>query len=196
MLDKHIEILQRKKPTLNKQASLSFFKAVGKAAKESLLGTNKAKGIASHGPMQQYRAAAGKAHSKVKDKLDGAVHRSRTKTHKSISNKGIKPDDADDLLGVQMYSKHPDKGLSKAEKVFDSGNYDIKKLNRKGYKGINVKGEVDGIPTEVQLSPGRRSNFGQILQHNAYKPPEDFTEWDRRQADRVGSYFAGKIPKA
>lgn len=180
---------------LVKTSSLKLFKALGKSFKESMIGGKaKAIKIPKDNFMIKSRTKASRSFNNLKNSLSGRIHRARVKSPESIKNKGISDiNDIDDLLGVQKYSKDPFKDASSISKKLTGAK--IKRLNRKGYKGVNIKGSFNGIPTEVQLSPGRVSNMGQILQHNAYKPPKGFTDWDIRQADRIGSALVNRIPR-
>jgi hypothetical protein len=181
---------------MKKESSIQFFKALGNSAKEGLIGgTSKAKKI-NKGILFPERLKASGGFKALKSAIgkDKKIHRARVKSPSSIKEKGVsKLDELDDLLGVQIYSKNPAKDAIAMKKHLK--NSKIKWLDRKGYKGINIKGDYKGTPTEIQLSPNRVSNIGQTLQHHAYKPPSNFTEWDVKQADRVGTYLVNKISK-
>jgi len=175
--------------------SLQVFKAMGSAFKESIVGGRKGFDVPVKGDFfKSFRTDAQNTfNTKISPNLVKQPHRARIKGDESIRgiefHKGKK---LDDLVGMQYYEKKsPQAAIHESKKLFD-GPVTVKKKNKKGYKGVNIQGKMKGVPTEIQLSPGKRSNFGQILQHNAYKPPEGFTKFDKKVSDMVGGAFVNR----
>lgn len=164
---------------MQKTGSLQFFKAVGKAAKNSILGSSKDAKVIKGNFMREERDLASKVFLDVKKRMRDIGHRpirARVKSEKSILGNIAKKKEVlqDDLLGMQTYSKDPIDSIEAIEKTFPVLGVGIK--NKIGYKGVNIKTEIKGVPTEIQLSPGILSNMGQQLQHNSYKRPANFTD--------------------
>lgn len=195
-----------------KEASYRFFRDVAKAGKEALLGAKNLK--VPEGVMHAERTKA----KEVFDKIISPINpfRARIKTTSSIEKRLLtNPEDPiHDLLGGQLYARKDPK--TKVEeiksKLVGAGAEDVRinKLDRPGYVGVNISGKVQGIGTEIQLTPGVRANLGQIIQHNAYKVPEGYTKWDVDKADALGkklinwgtrnkkewAEYLGRVPKS
>ncbi len=174
---------------MEKEASLALFKSIGRALKETLFGTEKMHTPA--GIMLEEREKAKILYDAIKAKLH--PFRARIKTPESIENNLKKGDTGiKDLLGMQIYSKSPNIATNEILNILEdlgAMHIKVKKLKRPGYIGANISTEIEKVPMEVQLSPGLRSNFGQILQHDAYKRPANFTDWDAKYADKIGAKF-------
>jgi hypothetical protein len=175
-----------------KEGSYRFFKSLAEAGKEALIGTEKTKLIP--GIMMEERTKAKQVFDQVKDIVN--PFRARIKSPESIQNNlAIPGKDIGDLLGMQTYSKNPYKDVKKYEELFEQnggGPARVKRMNKPGYVGANISGNINGVATELQISPGLRANFGQILQHNSYKMPDGYTKWDKDHADMVGKWFIDK----
>jgi len=95
------------------------------------------------------------------------THRARVKSPGSIMANGGSglPDD---LLGMQTYGKGPEdvKKLLSALRSEGVTGISASTKARKGYHGVNIKGSYKGTPIEYQVSPGRISNMGQIMEHS------------------------------
>ncbi len=95
------------------------------------------------------------------------VHRARVKSPGSIIAGGHKSL-PDDLLGMQAYAKSPEDVQKLINRLRASGAIVASKSTktRPGYHGVNIKGTYKGSPFEMQASPSRRSNMGQIMEHS------------------------------
>lgn len=149
-----------------------------KALKQSLLGGHKLE--VTPGIMMGAREQAG-SHGKelisILRRAGHNIHRSRVKTPESIAGaqKNFAPGQElpNDLLGMQMYARTPTEAAGALKALEAAGvTIDSKKLMSKpSYYGVNVKGRYKGTPLELQFSPGRLSNAGQIMNHAlTYKP--------------------------
>ena len=164
---------QAAKEELQKQAIFETMRVGLKAAKQALFGGKKLS--AAPGVFHAERNAAVASG----DELMGAlkqrglnIHRARVKSPESIQAGGHTKV-PDDLLGMQAYAKSPADVGRHLEALRGSG-FNVQRssaITRPGYHGVNVKGDYKGVPAEIQFSPGRMSNAGQIMEHSlAYKP--------------------------
>jgi hypothetical protein len=95
------------------------------------------------------------------------VHRARVKSPGSITAGGHKKV-PDDLLGMQVYAKSP-QDINALIKSLKSSGVEISGSSvktRPGYHGVNIKGVYKGVPIEMQASPSRMSNAGQVMEHS------------------------------
>lgn len=195
-----------------KDASYRFFRDAAKAVKESLLGTRNLK--VPEGVMHAERTKAKEVFEKVISPLN--PFRARIKSPQSIEGHLVqKPNEPIvDIAGAQIYERtNPRNKVEEIKsKLIGAGAEEVKvnKLDRPGYVGANISGIIEGIGTEIQLTPGVRANLGQLIQHNSYKVPEGYTSWDIDTADRVGkrlinwgtkskpewAEFLGRAPKS
>jgi 8-oxo-dGTP pyrophosphatase MutT (NUDIX family) len=100
----------------------------------------------------------------------------------------------DDVLGMQVYAR----GLGDVEQALQTlRQLGVRRISSKAfvkptYHGINVKGMYRGIPMELQLSPGRLANFGQIALHSlSYKPRAVLGGLDKLIAGKILPWFSG-----
>jgi len=95
------------------------------------------------------------------------VVRGRVKSPASMLAKGLTAA-PDDLLGMQAYVRNPAEvqAAMQALKRLGVKNVSAAGKLRPGYAGINIKGMYRNTPLELQLSPGRLSNAGQLLEHS------------------------------
>lgn len=161
------------KEALDKEALFETLRVGLKAAKQVLLGGKKL--LAPAGVLHAERQEAVVAGEALMKKLHGAgspVHRARVKSPGSITANNA-PGIPNDLLGLQMYANSPAEMHGHLENLRTAG-MDVHKtsiLMRPGYHGVNAKGMFGKTPVEVQISPGRLANMGQIMEHSlVYKP--------------------------
>jgi hypothetical protein len=95
------------------------------------------------------------------------VHRARVKSPSSLKAGGH-TSAPDDLLGMQAYARSPEEveNLIKSLKASGATISGTSKKTRPGYHGVNIKGTYQGTPFEMQASPGRISNMGQVMEHS------------------------------
>ncbi len=144
-----------------------------KAAKGALFGGTKLK--AAPGVFHAERQAATRAGKSLMEGLGESgvkVHRARVKTPGSIAaNRSTAV--PDDLLGLQAYGKSP-ADVERVLGALRARGVEVAKVSphaRPGYHGVNIKGTYRGTPMEMQVSPGRLSNMGQMMEHSlGYKP--------------------------
>ena len=194
-LRQYYVVRMEKQAELEKEAIFETLRVGYKALKQALHGGTAL--AAPAGVLQPEREAAVKSGQELMEKLKGhglEVHRARVKSPGSIEANG-QPGVPNDLLGLQAYARSPEE-VAKHMQALHAAGVNVKKsklIQRPGYHGINVHGEFNGTPLEMQFSPGRRSNAGQIMEHSlAYKPE---TEAPRSNfIDRwVGKHVAPKL---
>ena len=177
---------------LTKEASYRIVKTITKALKQGLFG-NKVKDVPI-GDLLGERLAAKHLYDDVLTK-HFKPFRARIAAPNGLADKLSREKNGviTDLLGIQVLKR---KNIAPALEEIKSkvkmlgGTVDgVAVKNKPGYKGINVKTTIKGVPTEIQLSPGYRVNIGQILQHDAYKSPEGFTKFDKKIADTLGKFL-------
>jgi len=174
-----------------KEGSYRLFRSIAKAGKEVLIGTEKVK--IKPGIMFEDRTKAKQVFEQVKSAVN--PFRARIKSPDSIQANLTKNKQIGDLLGMQIYSRKPQQYIEHLENIFKQGGgegFRVKRMNKPGYVGANISGKLHGVETEVQVSPGYRANFGQILQHDSYKPPTGYTDWDKDKADKIGRWLVDK----
>tara|TARA_Y100000310_G_scaffold244704_1_gene249578 strand:- start:2591 stop:3313 length:723 start_codon:yes stop_codon:yes gene_type:complete len=118
------------------------------------------------------------------------VHRARVKSPRAITAKGSSSV-PDDLLGMQAYTKSPKDVQKLVNQLRSSGAIVLRPLpiTRPGYHGVNIKGTYKGVPFEMQASPGRRSNVGQLMEHSlGYK-----VSTEAPKANRFDKWFGKKV---
>jgi len=94
------------------------------------------------------------------------VHRARVKTPGSMQAKGLTTV-PDDLLGMQIYGRNMGdvrNAMAALQRAGVTGLKPSVKV-RPGYHGVNIKGTYGQTPIEMQVSPGRASNVGQMMEH-------------------------------
>jgi hypothetical protein len=96
------------------------------------------------------------------------TQRARVKTPGSMAAKGITHTMPDDLLGMQTYAKGPEGVQKTMDALRGAGveNLNAEALTRKGYHGVNVKGQYQGTPMEMQIAPSPMSLIGNQLEHS------------------------------
>lgn len=165
---------------LEKEAIFETLRVGAKALKQSLLGGKKL----VHGGEGMFHAERQLAVSKGQELMSGMeeagikIHRARVKSPGSIAANAAKnPNTAhvvpDDLLGMQTYGHGPEHVQKVLDHLTSKGAkiHKISPQSRPGYHGVNIKGHHDGVNFELQVSPGRTSNMGQIMEHSlGYKP--------------------------
>lgn len=177
---------------LTKEASYRIVKTITKALKQGLLG-NKIKDVPI-GDLLGERLSAKHLYDDVLTK-HFKPFRARIADPNGLADKLSREKNGviTDLLGIQVLKrKNPQLALEDIQNKVKTlgGTVDsVAVKDKPGYKGINVKTTIKGIPTEIQLSPGYRANIGQILQHDAYKSPKGFTEFDKKIADTLGRFL-------
>jgi hypothetical protein len=184
--------------SMDKEAVFETLRVGAKALKHSLFGGTKL--TAAPGSLHPQRLAAVSSGETLMKGLQGQgvnVHRARVKTPASLQSGGHVAS-PDDLLGMQMYGKGPKdvariQDALKAQGVSISGSIPVV---RPGYHGVNIKGNYQGTPMEMQVSPSRRSYMGSLMEHAlAYKPKTEaplsnaFDRW-------VGKRVAPKMVSA
>lgn len=109
----------------------------------------------------------GNALMKALKKRGVTTHRARVKSPSSMAAKGLK-EVPNDLLGMQAYASGPRgvRDLMEALKAEGVTGISASMKTRPGYHGVNIKGTYKGVPVEYQASPGRMSNFGQVMEHS------------------------------
>ncbi len=158
---------QREKTAAEKQAIYETLRHGYKALKGALRGGTDLQ--APPGVFHAARRQAATAGTDLMSKLqEGGIqmHRARVKSPASIAAKGL-TEVPDDLLGMQMYGKGPG-DVENALRKLRSVGVDVQKVSpkaRPGYHGVNIKGRYQDVPIELQVSPSRTSNAGQILEH-------------------------------
>ena len=180
---------------LDKEALFESLRVGLKATKEALLGGTRLSAPPGvlHGE-RQTAAYRGDALIKLLKEQGLGVHRARVKSPGSITaNNSVGV--PNDLLGLQAYAKTPQE-VEQALGHLRRAGVQVDKtvaLTRRGYHGVNVKGSYSGVPLEFQLSPSRRSNIGQIMEHSlAYKPATE-APWSNFIDRWVGSKVAPKL---
>lgn len=150
-----------------KQAQKEALRIGIKALRQAFMGKRKL--IAEPGIFYQQRQTAVNEGNRLMRALEQSgvnVRRARVKSPASMQAKGLTAI-PDDLLGMQVYGRnmsdvnnvmqalqsHGVSGLSQSLKV------------RPGYHGVNIKGTLGSVPMEMQVSPGRISNVGQMMEH-------------------------------
>jgi hypothetical protein len=139
-----------------------------KAVREALMGNTKLS--APPGLMHAERQSAVAAGQDLMGRLQKRgirTHRARVKSPSSMAAKGL-TSVPDDLLGMQAYGSGPQDvdRLMKALRAEGVEGLRASAKTRPGYHGINIKGTYRGTPVEYQVSPGRISNVGQMLEHS------------------------------
>lgn len=182
---------------LDKEASRKIIPAIYKALKETVIGSSKITNEA--GEFYNKKNKTFKAYQSFAKKIgENNVHRMRLKSKASIVENLRKNKELVDLVGVQLT---PSKTLKDVEnnikRMEDVGAKIIrnKKIIKPGYVGSNTVIKYHGKIMEVQQTPSRMANFGQIIQHNALPKAENiknFSELDRKFMDTVGKYFINK----
>lgn len=153
---------------LEKQALFETLRVGAKALKQAFFG-GRALSAAS-GVLQAEREAAVRTGGELISKLEAGglhIHRARVKSPGSImGNGGVGV--PNDLLGMQAYARSPEEAASFLRRLKEHG-VEVQKsqvLTRPGYHGINAKGVYQNTPFELQLSPSRMSNVGQMMEHS------------------------------
>lgn len=164
---------------LEKEAIFETLRVGVKALKASLLGGTKLKAGGTGMFAEARNQAASHGTDMIKNMRNSGIkiHRARIKSPESIAANAAKNPKAanvpDDLLGMQLYGKGP-KDIQKVLGHLKEQGANIKSVSphaRPGYHGVNIKGVHNEVPFEVQISPSRRSNMGQIMEHSlGYKP--------------------------
>jgi hypothetical protein len=176
---------------MDKEAIWSTLRAGAKALGQSFWGGTRMQAPA--GVFQRQRAlAAARGQSLMGHLQRGgmSVHRARVKSPQSIQAKGLTRV-PDDLLGMQIYGRAPGDVARVIQLLRGAGAQGLKASGkvRPGYQGINIKGTYRGTPMEMQVSPGRISNMGQMMEHSlGYK---QLTEMPR--ATWLDKWFGRKM---
>ena len=187
--------------SLEKDAVYETARVGGKAVWSALRGGTKLK--AAPGAFLPERQQAVQHGERLMSSLrEGGVkvHRARVKSPSSIQAGGHTTV-PDDLLGMQFYAKDPAAVAAAVKKLEAAGVTGIQQSAkvRPGYRGVNIKGTYQGTPIELQASPGRMSNVGQMMEHSlGYKPALEaprsnwFDRWfGQRVAPRMVSSQGG-----
>lgn len=162
-----------------------------KAVKEALIGGRKL--VANPGVFHAERKAAvgvGEGLIDALGKKGVKIHRARVKSPGSLTAGGHTKV-PDDLLGMQFYAKTPEEAKAAVEHLRSIGaeNLSHKVVARPGYHGVNIKGTHQGTPFELQASPGRISNMGQIMEHSlGYK-----VSTEAPKANFIDKWFGKKV---
>ena len=186
---------------MEKEAIFETARVGWKAGKQALLGGRRL--VADPGMHHEARVNAVRRGNRLMTTLDDQgfkVHRARVKTPESMAAKGMTESSAvpDDLLGMQLYGKSPRDVQRIVEQLRAQGVTGIAQSVKvkPGYHGVNIKGTYRGTPMEMQVSPSRVSNAGNIMEHSlGYKVKTEapranwFDKW-------VGKKVAPQMVKA
>ena len=95
------------------------------------------------------------------------TQRARVKSPASMAAKGL-TEVPDDLLGMQTYGKSPQDVQKTMDALREVGVEDIaaSAKTKPGYHGINIKGQYQGTPVEMQVAPSPMSLIGNQLEHS------------------------------
>jgi hypothetical protein len=164
------------KEAMQKDAIWETLRALGKGLKQTFIGgRNLTAPPGMFLPERQQAVQSGNALMEALSKGGVKVHRARVKSPSSIAAKGLTAV-PDDLLGMQVYGYGPQNVQDILKKLQEAGVSGVKASGkvRPGYHGINIKGTYGGTPMEMQVSPGRMSNLGQMMEHTlGYKAPTE-----------------------
>ena len=160
-------------PSMQKEAIYETVRAGLKAGRQALFGGTHL--TAPTGVFQAERQVAVGAGNSLMQHLQGSglnVHRARVKSPGSLTAGGHTTV-PNDLLGMQAYGRGPE-DIARIQQQLTAAGATIhgsKPVVRSGYHGVNIKGTHQNVPFEFQVSPGRMSNMGNIMEHTlAYKP--------------------------
>lgn len=135
---------------------------------------------------------AGNALMKQLEQRGVDIHRARIKSPGSMQAKGI-TSVPDDLLGMQTYMHTPEDVTKTLAALKEMGVESTSKyLNRPGYAGVNIKGNYQGTPFELQGSPSRLTNLAQQMDHSLTYKPETEAPYMNVIDRLVGKHLLGK----